>query len=97
MTPAPPAPPPSPPGQSVRLQPRTVNGRVTGIAVAPGANDEIFRAAGFAPGDVIVSVDGQPVRSVDQLRAQVARSGGSVAVMVDRGGRAVPMRVRLNP
>ena len=97
MTPAPPAPPPPPPGQSVRLQPRTVNGRVTGIAVAPGANDQSFRAAGFAPGDVILSVDGQPVRSVDQLRAQVARSGGSVTVMVDRGGRAVPMRVRLNP
>ena len=97
MTPAPPASPPPPAGQSVRLQPRTVNGQVTGISVSPGANDESFRAAGFAPGDVILSVDGQPVRSVDQLRAQVARSGGAVTIMVDRGGRAVPMRVRLNP
>ncbi len=95
VRPAPP--PPPPPGQAVQLQPRMTNGRVTGVAVGPGGNDQIFRAAGFAPGDVIVSIDGQPVRSVDQVRAQVARAGGSVTVMVDRAGRTVPMRVRLNP
>lgn len=92
-----PAPPPPPPlREPVQLRPRTLNGRVTGVAVSPGADDQIFRAAGFAPGDVIVAIDGQAVRSVEQVRAQVARSGGSVTVMVDRGGRAVPMRVRLS-
>jgi general secretion pathway protein C len=91
-----PAPPAPLPGQLVQLQPRLTNGRVTGVSVAPGANDQLFRAAGFAPGDVIVSVDGQPVRSVDQVRAQIARAGGAVTVMVDRGGRTVPMRVRLS-
>jgi general secretion pathway protein C len=96
VTAAPPATQPPLPGQSIQLQPRLSNGRVTGVTVAPGANDQLFRAAGFAPGDVIVSVDGQPVRSVDQVRSQVARAGGAVSVMVDRGGRTVPMRVRLS-
>jgi general secretion pathway protein C len=94
VRPSPPAPPP--PGQAVGMQPRTMNGRVTGIMVSPGADSQMFRAAGFAPGDVIVAVDGQPVRSVEQVRAQVARSGGVVTVMVDRSGRAIPMRVRLS-
>jgi general secretion pathway protein C len=84
------------PGQPIQFQPRTVNGRVNGVAVSPGADGQIFRAAGFAPGDVIVAIDGQPVGSVEQARGLVARAGGEVTVMVDRGGRAIPMRVRLS-
>ncbi|HET9427695.1 MAG TPA: type II secretion system protein N [Allosphingosinicella sp.] len=91
-----PAPPSPLPGQPVQFQPRNVNGRVNGVVVSPGADSQIFRAAGFAPGDVIVAIDGQPVRSVEQVRAQVAQSRGEVTVMVDRGGRAIPMRVRLS-
>ena len=72
------------------------SGRVSGVAVSPGADSQIFRAAGFAPGDVIVAIDGQPVGSVEQARGLVARAGGEVTVMVDRGGRAIPMRVRLS-
>lgn len=93
--PSPAAPPPLP-GQPIQFQPRTVNGRVNGVAVSPGADGQIFRAAGFAPGDVIVAIDGQPVGSVEQARGLVARAGGEVTVMVDRGGRAIPMRVRLS-
>lgn len=90
------APPPPLPGQPILFQPRSVNGRINGVVVSPGADSQIFRAAGFAPGDVIVAIDGQPVRSVEQVRAQVARARGGVTVMVDRGGRAIPMRVRLS-
>jgi general secretion pathway protein C len=84
-------------GAPLNLQPRLVNGAVTGIIVGPGTNPQIFQAAGFAPGDVIVSISGQPVTSLDQARALAVQSGGEVNVMVDRGGRAVPLRVRLNP
>ena len=84
------------PGQPIQFQPRSVNGRINGVMVSPGADSQIFRAAGFAPSDVIVAIDGQPVRSVEQVRAQVTRARGEVTVMVDRGGRAVPMRVRLS-
>lgn len=91
------APPPPVQGQPIQFQPRVSGGRVNGIAVSPGASPEAFRAAGFAPGDVIIAVDGQRISSMEQARALIGRAGGEVNVMVDRGGRAVPMRVRLNP
>ena len=95
---APPAPtaPPSAAGPPIQFQPRTDGGRVNGVVVSPGADGQAFRAAGFAPGDVIVSVNGQRISSMEQARALIRQAGGEVNVVVDRGGRAVPMRVRLN-
>jgi len=85
-------------GQALSLQPRLAGGRVNGIVVGPGADGgQAFRAAGFASGDVIVAVNGQRVTSMEQARAAIGQSGGEVNVMVDRGGRAVPLRVRMNP
>lgn len=93
--PRPPTPAPAPSGAPINVQPRTSGGRVTGLIVSPGGDGgQAFRAAGFAPGDVIVAINGQRVGSMEQARA--AMSGGEVNVMVDRGGRAIPMRVRLN-
>ena len=89
---------PAAPGQgpAINLQPRMAGGGVNGVIVAPGGDGgQALRAAGFAPGDVIVSVNGQRVTSLEQVRAAVAQSGGAVNVMVDRGGRAVALRVRL--
>ncbi|HST35342.1 MAG TPA: type II secretion system protein N [Allosphingosinicella sp.] len=87
--------PPQPAGQAIGFAPRIVAGRVNGIIVSPGGDGgNAFRAAGFAPGDVIVTVNGQRVTSMEQARGLIARSGGNANVMVDRGGRAVPMRVR---
>ena len=89
---APPAPAPA-----IRVQPRVGENRIDGLVVGPGADGgQAFRSAGFAPGDVIVSVNGQRVTSVDQARALARASGGMVDVIVNRGGRAVPMRVRLD-
>lgn len=41
--------------------------------------------AGVQPGDVLVSVNGTPVRNVEQVRAMVAKSGKSVALLIQRG------------
>ena len=93
------APPPVaavPTGQPINLQPRTQNGRVTGILVSAGADGQAFRAAGFVQGDVIVAINGQRVSSLEQVRSMIGVGGGEVNVMVDRGGQAVPLRVRLN-
>jgi len=93
--PSPPAPAPGA-GQALNLQPRIAGGRVNGIIVGPGGDGgQAFRAAGFVAGDVIVAVGGQRVTSLEQARAAIGRSGGEVNVMVDRGGRAVPLRVRM--
>lgn len=81
---------------ALSFQPRMAGGRVNGVMVAPGSDGgQAFRAAGFAPGDVIVSVNGQRIASLEQVRAAVAQGRGEINVMVDRGGRAVPLVVRL--
>ena len=95
IVPAAPAPAPVA-GQPISMQPRLTRGSVDGIIVGPGGDGgQAFRAAGFIAGDVIVSVNGQRVGSLEQVRAAAA-AGREVNVMVDRGGRAVPLRVRMN-
>ena len=84
------------PGQPLNFQPRMMAGRSLASLVSPGADDRVFRNAGFAPGDVIVSINNQRVTSLEQARAFV-RAGGEVNVLVDRGGQAIPIRVRINP
>lgn len=80
-----------------QFQPRTNGGRVDGIVVNPGSDGgQALRAAGLEPGDVIVSVNGQRVSSLEQAQNLIRASGGEVALVVDRGGRAVPLRARLN-
>jgi general secretion pathway protein C len=84
------------PGQPINFVPRTSNGRITGIIVSPGSDGgRAFSAAGFAPGDVVVAINGQRVSSLEQVRAAMG-NGGEANVMVDRGGQAVPLHVRLN-
>lgn len=96
-----PVPPPPPPvvsssaGPPVQFQPRMSGGRVTGFIVQPAGNGEAFRAAGFAPGDVVVAVNGQRIVSADQARALTSQvMAGGATVEVDRGGRTVSLRVR---
>lgn len=94
--PAPPAPPPAPAASAIQFQARSSGGRVNGLIVNPGGDGgEAFRAAGFERGDIIVSVNGQTVSSVEQARAMLRESGGQATVIVNRSGRAVPLRVRL--
>jgi general secretion pathway protein C len=88
--------PPAAPGQPIIFVPRTSNGRVNGILVSPGGDGgRAFAAAGFAPGDVVVAVNGQRITSLEQMRAAMGQNG-EANVMVDRGGQAVPLHVRLN-
>ena len=85
----------SPSGPPIRFAPRLTNGRVDGIIVTPGGSDggATFRTAGFLPGDVIVSINGQRVTSTEQARALMRPVGGQVVLMVDRGGQAVSLRM----
>jgi general secretion pathway protein C len=103
-TPVPPGTPPPGPSRpptvngagAISFMPRVTAGGVNGVMVAPG-NDggRAFAAAGFQAGDVIVAVNGQRVTSLEQAQAAIG-SGGTISVMVERGGRGVPLQVRLN-
>ena len=95
--PAAPAPAVAAADSQIRFEPRMSGSQIDGLAVSPG-NDGGYalRAAGLMPGDVIVSINGQRVTSIDQARTIVRRAPGEVPVIVNRGGRAVPLRVRLD-
>lgn len=51
-------------------------------------------AAGFAPGDVVTAIDGQPVATWDELARAVRESGGrELRLRVRRGQREIELRV----
>jgi general secretion pathway protein C len=80
----------------LNLQPRISGDRLTGVILSPQGSGAAFRAAGLQPGDVLVSVNGQRINSVDQLgglREQLA-TGRGASVQVERGGRVVRIQLR---
>ncbi len=63
---------------SERLWAGVGNGLLVIDATGPAAQ------AGIEPGDVILAVNGTPVKSVDQLRAMTERAGRHVALLIQR-------------
>ena len=51
--------------------------------------------AGLRAGDVIVAVNGQPTRTIDELRARVSDAKGRLAVLIERQGQRVFVPVEL--
>jgi serine protease Do len=51
--------------------------------------------AGVQPGDVLLSVNGRPVTSVDQVRDVVGKSSKSVALLIQRGNDKIFIPVRI--
>ncbi|MEG0822130.1 MAG: Do family serine endopeptidase [Burkholderiaceae bacterium] len=52
--------------------------------------------AGIRPGDVIVSVNGKPVKSIDDLRKLVNDGKGTLAILIERQGGRVFVPVTLS-
>ncbi|MEH6755996.1 MAG: type II secretion system protein N [Parasphingorhabdus sp.] len=79
------------------LAPRSANGKVTGIVVSGRGDGALFKAAGFKDGDIIVSVNGQPVSSagdISTLKGQIA-PGARLSVEVERGANTVPIAINM--
>jgi serine protease Do len=53
------------------------------------------RRAGLQPGDVIVSVNGEPVRSVAGFHALIEKAGAVAALLVERAGGRVFLALRV--
>lgn len=79
--------------KTVDFAPRRTDGRIDGIVVTSKGNDAAFRAAGFAPGDVITSFNGRTVSSAAEVAAMVQgiKPGARISVEVERGSRKVPI------
>ncbi len=71
--------------------------RQSGIAAGLVIEDARGAAAiaGVAPGDVLLSVNGKPVTSVDQVRDMVGKSSKSVALLIQRGDDRIFIPVRI--
>jgi serine protease Do len=65
-----------------------------GGLLVEGAEGPAARA-GVQAGDVILALNNQPVKSVDQLRRLVDRSRGSVALLIQREGNKIYVPIRL--
>jgi general secretion pathway protein C len=83
--------------QTVRARPVIRDGVLYGLEVRPTRNARQFQQAGLQPGDVLTSVNGIPMSSIqdtDELFRDL--SGQSrVDVVVERDGQAVPLSVQL--
>jgi serine protease Do len=51
--------------------------------------------AGIRPGDIILSVNGQPIADIDQLRGIIAKSGKKAAILIERGDSRIFVPVDL--
>jgi len=66
-----------------------VNGLVVEDADGAAAN------AGVQPGDVLLSINGRSVGSIDQVRQEVGKSSKSVALLIQRGSDKIFIPVRI--
>ena len=81
-----------PVGQVVGLELRDNTVTVAAIDETLGA---ACKAAGIAPGDRIVSIDGTSIRSAEDIRQALSRSRGTVAITVLRGEKK--LTISLSP
>ena len=72
---------------------RRQSGLNTGLVIedAGGA----AASAGVQPGDVLLSVNGRAVNSIDQVRDVVGKASKSVALLIQRGGEKIFIPVRI--
>ena len=77
------------------LQPQEkAEAKVDGGLVVEQASGAAARA-GVQPGDVVVSVNGQPVTDIEQVRGLVAKADKSVALLIQRDGQQLFVPVRI--
>jgi serine protease Do len=74
-------------------QERRQAGIPTGLVIEDAGGPA--QAAGVQPGDVLLSVNGKAVNSVEQVRDVVGKSSKSVALLIQRGDEKIFIPVRI--
>ncbi|QLC23880.1 type II secretory pathway component PulC [Parasphingopyxis algicola] len=80
-----------------QISPRREGNRLTGIVLQPsGDSAAALNAAGFQPGDVIVSINGERIQDMGQAVSFARNLGaGDGFVQVERNGETVSFRARV--
>lgn len=88
---------PSQLASGTQISPRREGNRLTGIVLQPsGSDDTALRAAGFEPGDVIISINGERIQEMGQAVSFANNLGtGDGFVQVERNGETVSFRARV--
>ena len=81
-----------------QISPRREGNRLTGIVLQPsGSDDAALRTAGFQPGDIIVSINGERIQEMGQAVGFARELGtGDGFVQVERNGETVSFRARVS-
>jgi serine protease Do len=68
-----------------------------GVVVAAGSTTDLNSGTGLQPGDVIYSVNGSPVSTVEALKRKLDefKSGDSIAMQIERSGRLMFVSIEL--
>jgi S1-C subfamily serine protease len=96
------------PSIGIELAPANVNRQVKGVLVLNVVQDSGADRAGLLPtrrdrrgrvvlGDIITTIDGEPVRNAEELRLRLERRrpGEVIRVTVDRDGDAQEIEIKL--
>ena len=77
------------------LQPQELRGSGASSGLVVEQSSGPSARAGVQPGDVLVAINGTPVKSVEQVREAVAKSDKSVALLIQRGDSRIFVPVRI--
>lgn len=81
------------------LRPRMVNGQPNGFVVQRGVDMPALRQAGLQPGDVLLTVNGEPVTDQEYLQnlSRIIAGTYTTRFEVERGGRRMTFALQVNP
>jgi type II secretion system protein C len=79
------------------LVPRVQDGEVRGLVVGRMPGGTLLSEAGIQPGDVLVSINGEPLRGLEALWEVLSRLRGAteIRLLVDRGGETLRLAYEL--
>lgn len=80
-----------------KLTPRIVDGQISGLCIDRIPDGTLLSESGLVPGDVIVSLNGEPLRSLSELWEHLARltDTDELRLVVDRHGEEVRLAYEL--
>ncbi len=83
----------------ISFEPRTANGQVTGFIISPKGSGAAFRAAGLQEGDILTAVNGQGIRTAEDVTNAIAATPATGVAMlsIERSGRTITLSTRAKP
>lgn len=81
------------------LRPRRADGRIAGFTLQRGVRMPVLEQAGLRPGDVLLSVNGEPVADAEYIQNLSRTIVGTYTTRfeVERNGQVINLAIQVNP